>query len=101
MASRIRSATLRRERSATLWRASSSSRPRYTCVLITGVILYLVLTPVKARQIRELALFDAPNRVRDQVRCALAASAGLNDENSRGKVQNVRGVVMSVAHPVA
>jgi hypothetical protein len=26
---------------------------------------------------------------------------GLSDENSRGKVQNVRGVVMSGAHPVA
>jgi len=31
------------------------------------------------------------NRVRDQIRCPIAASTRLNNENSRERVQNVRG----------
>ena len=34
---------------------------------------------------------DGQNRVRDQRRSPVAAPCGLNDENSRAKVQDVRG----------
>lgn len=48
------------------------------------------------RRIREdrgphVARVDGQNRVRDQGRCPLTAPCRLNDENLRGRVQNVHG----------
>jgi hypothetical protein len=42
-----------------------------------------------------VARVDGQNRVWDQDRCPIAAPCRLSDENSRGKVQNVRGVIMA------
>jgi hypothetical protein len=48
----------------------------------------------RENRVPHVARVAGQNRVRDQGPCRL------NDEYSRGKVQNVRGVVMSGAHPV-